>query len=319
MGKLFISVMLSTRDRAAAVMQTLDSLVGQLEPSEWELIAVDNGSVDQTAEVLASYRDRLPLVMLFEPKPGKARALNRALEVARGDLLVFTDDDVKPSIHWLRELRRSCLAHPKGAVFCGPIVPRFSAPIPEWLRIHPLSSLAFARFEPPLNEGPLPPPWLPFGPNYAIRSKVLQGMRFREDLGPSDDGLLHDETEFCGRLRSRGALFMYVPAATVDHYIRPEQASLPWLLERAFRYGRSAVVAGDWPACPVLTETHRRIFEICMQVNILFGSLSELMKRATFQDAPTATGITAGTDHRGAQSTLAASTRKWLADFGRFE
>jgi GT2 family glycosyltransferase len=283
-------------------------MVDQLEPSAWELLVVDNGSVDRTADVLAAYRDRLPITTLFESIAGKTRALNRALGVARGDLLVFTDDDVKVSDHWLREIRRSAAAYPQAAVFGGPIVPRFSEAVPDWLRLHPFAALAFTRFEPELREGPLPPPLLPFGPNFAVRSAVLNGMRFREDLGPAEDGLVNDETEFCKRLRRQREIFIFVPQAVVEHYIRPEQVSLSWLLERGHAYGRSIVVEENVAAQPHSGTTQEsRLFDACMRLNIQCGALSEMLKSIemdSFLDVRLRDGTT----------LLSTSSRRWLTE-----
>lgn len=302
----FVSVLIATRNRAASLHRTLNGLTGQLDPSTWELVVVDNGSVDETREVLSGYRNRLPLLPLFEPAGGKTRALNRALRSARGDLLVFTDDDVKPSGNWLPELRRASLAHPKAGVFCGPIVPLFSSPVPEWLQQHPFAGLLFARFDPGLREGPLPPPLLPFGPNYAVRASAVRKMAFREDLGPSGDSLLNDEIEFCKRLRRRREEFIFVPTAGVEHYVRPEQVRLRWLLERAFTYGRSVVVEETSRTQSMDPDAH--VFDVCMHLNILCGTLAELLKRGAQPEAP-------ASPIQG-ECLLSPSSLKWLANPG---
>ena len=71
----------------------------------WRLIAVDNASTDGTGDLMRSYADRLPIVVLHEPQAGKNRALNRAIEVAEGDFYVFTDDDVLVGENWLAAWR----------------------------------------------------------------------------------------------------------------------------------------------------------------------------------------------------------------------
>jgi len=98
-----VSVIVCTRNRAGAVAQ----LLGQLERLEvpaglrWELIVVDNGSSDATAPMLASRDTPLPMRIVTEPTRGLSRARNAGLAAARGDLLIFTDDDCLPDPGWL--------------------------------------------------------------------------------------------------------------------------------------------------------------------------------------------------------------------------
>jgi glycosyltransferase involved in cell wall biosynthesis len=314
-GVPFVSLIISTRDRAESLRRTFASLVGQLPLSDWELIAVDNGSVDHTASALCEFQERLPLITLFEPTAGKCRALNRALEIVRGDLVVFTDDDVKVSSNWLREFSRGYVTYGDGSVFCGPIVPVFPAPVPDWLRTHVYAQLAFSRFEWPLREGLLPAAIMPFGPNYAVRRQAVREMRFREDLGPASDGLLNDETEFCKRLRTRGDQFYFLPGASVEHYVRPEQLTLPWLFERGFRLGRSLVVEQCGPQARVRSSerNEREDFEAAMGLNILCGYVAEFLKCLGITELYTSSEsqLNAFTGSRG--RLLAPSAAKILA------
>src|SRR5579862_2171358 len=98
----------------------LDSLVQAEDPPRgWELIAVDNASSDGTGDLLRSYADRLPITVLTEAKRGKNRALNHALEFAKGDFYIFTDDDVLVPTHWLAKWRQLADEHPDFDLFAG--------------------------------------------------------------------------------------------------------------------------------------------------------------------------------------------------------
>src|SRR5207253_10719441 len=91
-----ISVIVATYNRAALLNECLDHLRRQrFEPGD-ELIVVDNGSTDDTFAVIRRHQclSAVPLRHLEEATPGKSRALSRAIAVASGDLLAFTDDDV---------------------------------------------------------------------------------------------------------------------------------------------------------------------------------------------------------------------------------
>lgn len=88
-----VSVVLPTYNRADYLPQAIDSLLAQQRPPE-EIIVVDDGSTDQTAQVLARYVGRIR-TMTNEQNSGKSASLNRAIAVARGShIWIFDDDDV---------------------------------------------------------------------------------------------------------------------------------------------------------------------------------------------------------------------------------
>src|SRR5258706_9383635 len=123
-----ISIILCTRDRARDLRFTLSSLMAMALPSETEveLIVVDNGSRDDTPAVIAAAKDqtgRLSIISAVEPEPGKSHALNRALALAHGDILLFTDDDVRPPPDWIERMTRPILDHSADAVAGGGRVP----------------------------------------------------------------------------------------------------------------------------------------------------------------------------------------------------
>ena len=85
-----VSVLVTAHDDAARVGATLDDVLAQDYPAvAIELIVVDDGSRDATADVLDEYRQIYPgrLRVLRQPRAGAAAALDRALREARGELI----------------------------------------------------------------------------------------------------------------------------------------------------------------------------------------------------------------------------------------
>jgi|RhiMethySRZTD1v2_1073278.scaffolds.fasta_scaffold123976_3 L-malate glycosyltransferase len=233
-----LSLIIATRNRARSLESTLERLWRQQpEGACWEVIVVDNGSVDDTPQVIERASKRLPIVALYEPAPGINRSLNRALDAARGDLLVFTDDNVEPSPGWLGELYRASRERNGYNIFCGPIVPNYPEGTPDWLTSHRFSVMAFGSWSFDKPEGELRV--TPCGANYAIRASALGRLRFRADLGAQQKrSPLGGETELLHRLFRRGERVIYVPTAVVGHDVQERQTRLGWLFNRAFRYGR---------------------------------------------------------------------------------
>jgi glycosyltransferase involved in cell wall biosynthesis len=90
------SVVVATRNRSSNLRRLLEGLVQQAAPPAFEVVVADNGSLDDTPAVIDSFRSELALRSVRVPEPGKGRALNAALALAQGEIIVFTDDDVVP-------------------------------------------------------------------------------------------------------------------------------------------------------------------------------------------------------------------------------
>ncbi|MCZ7554737.1 MAG: glycosyltransferase [Anaerolineales bacterium] len=90
MKHLCISVIISTYNRADLLPEAIDSLLSQTRIPD-EIIVVDDGSVDNTPEVLAQYG--LPVIAIRQDNQGLAAGRNTGLRAAAGDLIAFLDSD----------------------------------------------------------------------------------------------------------------------------------------------------------------------------------------------------------------------------------
>ena len=237
-----LTVLFATRNRARILRDVLESFC-RLEPPSfgWKLVAVDNGSTDDTLAVLAAFVNRLPLQVVSEPTPGKNAALNTGLTMIEGDLTILTDDDVFPRSDWLVQLRKAADAQPSYSMFGGAVVPRWETPPPAYIRWIDVA-LTFGMNDPSLQDGPLPMQSMPdiIGPNMAIRSHIFHsGTRFDSSIGPSGSKYaMGSETELVLRLGRQGHKGWHVHSAVVEHLVRAEQLEKAWILRRAIRFGR---------------------------------------------------------------------------------
>jgi len=93
-----VSVVVPTFNRVQELRRVLDAFEQQ-RPVDlpFEVVVVDDGSNDGTAEVLASWRSRrFPLRFTRQANGGPARARNRALRIAAGEIVLFGGDDIEP-------------------------------------------------------------------------------------------------------------------------------------------------------------------------------------------------------------------------------
>ncbi|MEO0868484.1 MAG: hormogonium polysaccharide biosynthesis glycosyltransferase HpsE [Cyanobacteria bacterium J06642_11] len=130
------SVAIRLYNGAAILPKILDALQAQVISTDilWEVIVVDNNSVDQTADVVRHYQrtwTRCPLRYVLEPEQGASFARRRAILEAKGTWIGFLDDDNIPNIHWVEAAYQFGCAHPQAAAYGSQIHPCYETQPPE--------------------------------------------------------------------------------------------------------------------------------------------------------------------------------------------
>ena len=219
-----VSVVIATRNRSVLLGRTLDALGRQRWPREaMEVIVADNGSTDDTRGVVqAANADGLPVRYLFVAPPGKSYAVNAALQLTRGELIAFTDDDVQPDPEWLAGLAHG-FADNRVDFVAGRILPIWEVAPPAWMSPSLHGVLAIP------DNGTVPLPIsadgsasvMPIGANMAVRARVVARLGgLRTDLGKLEGSLRTGEDhEFFLRLLQAKYRGVYEPAALVRHLV----------------------------------------------------------------------------------------------------
>ncbi len=254
-----ISVIVCTYNRSESLRKTLSSLAHLSTPAgtPWELIVVDNNSIDDTAEVVKTFSaaSSLSARYIFEINQGLSHARNAGIRVAQGDIIAFTDDDVTVDRHWLCELRKTfdqfdCMG------VGGRIVTVWTCQKPSWLELDGPHRLLTAV--PSFDQGEEPCALTantpPFGANMAFRKVAFEKHGFfRTDLGRRGGNLMsYEDTEFCTRLLLAGDRLLYAPRAIVYHPATKARLRKGYLQSLYFNQGRYEARIGDYPENAVL-------------------------------------------------------------------
>lgn len=104
--ELTVSFIVPVYNDGATARTTIESILAQSVPPR-EIIVVDDGSTDGTAEILDAFRDRGVRVVHLPANGGKSRAIEAGLQLATSDLVAFTDADSIVHVDYVKEIVRS--------------------------------------------------------------------------------------------------------------------------------------------------------------------------------------------------------------------
>jgi len=232
---MLATIAICTFNRAESLRRTLDSLVAMRVPDDldWEVVVVNNNCTDRTDEVIETFAERLPLRRELEKQQGQSHARNRAVDVARGDYIVWTDDDVVVDPGWLDAYAEAFRRHPEAAVFGGPIRPRYEEPVVKWVaESEALLGGPYCIRDLGSESLPLSPAGnrLPLGANFALRIAEQRAFRYNPELGVGPIRQRRgDEHDVIERILEAGAVGYPVPAARVEHCIGRERQTVDYL------------------------------------------------------------------------------------------
>jgi glycosyltransferase involved in cell wall biosynthesis len=234
-----LSIVFSTFKSEAILEKSLQGYCEIVTDYQWELIIIDNACRQETRAIIERYQQRLPIIFLEQPIPGKNSALNMALPLIKSDLVFFTDNDVIPASDIINVYVNASIQYPEYHIFGGKIRP--DRELPSWIdvRAQPIQA-AFVIMDLGDEDIEVDPVSKVWGPNMAIRNTVFsKGITFNEKIGPNGKNyVMGSESELLQRLKQQGYRAMYVSALNVKHQIRDEQISIHWLAKRAFRAGK---------------------------------------------------------------------------------
>jgi glycosyltransferase involved in cell wall biosynthesis len=237
-----VTVAIPTYNRADFLRQTLAGIAQQHFPREhFEVLVIDNNSTDHTRAVVEEFASAQPAPRyLVEPQQGLDYGRNRAIAEARGEIILFGDDDILVQPDWIAQMAVPLMADRErkiGAVG-GEVVPVFPDGLPDWVR----EWHAPLAFRP--DTGPLLPKDSPMGANLAFPKWIF------EQLGPFHTALDRaagnyfsgGDSEMVRRVRHAGLQVWFSPAAAVRHQMPASRTTFRYARRHAFDSARSRVI-----------------------------------------------------------------------------
>jgi GT2 family glycosyltransferase len=228
----FVSVIVPVLNGERTIRDCLLSLLRtDYPPDRREILVVDNGSTDSTAEIVKSF----PVILLHEERQGAAAARNKGIEASRGEILAFTDTDCVVSTRWLRELVQG---------FEDDAIGGFEGEIVDYLPVTAIEQYIARRksysYQMRRHMSPLSP--YAVTANVAFRREVFQRIGVFDPRFPTGE-----DVDFSWRFFNTGDLKLwYNPKAVVFHRHR---STVRGLLSQQINYGRGlALLQAKYPA-----------------------------------------------------------------------
>jgi GT2 family glycosyltransferase len=223
-----ISVVVCTYNGARTIRDCLEGL-SRLDYPDYEVIVVNDGSTDATADIAGEY----PYRLISTENHGLGSARNTGMEAATGEIVAYTDDDARPDPHWLQYLA-AAFANSAHAGIGGPnIAPAGDGFIAECVAHAPGGPVHVLLDDREAEHIP--------GCNMAFRRDALLA------VGGCDPvfRLAGDDVDLCWRIQQSGRSLGFTPAAMVWHH-RRSSVRMYWRQQQA--YGRAeALLEKKWP------------------------------------------------------------------------
>jgi glycosyltransferase involved in cell wall biosynthesis len=204
----FISIVIPTYNRPERLADCLRSC-SRLDypPERFEVIVVDDGGVESLAEAIEQVRGAIKVTLLRQENAGPATARNTGARAAKGEFLVFTDDDCSPAQDWLAVLATRFKASPDCAIgghTANALTGNFYATATQLLVSYLIAYYAekpgSLRFFPSSNLG---------FPTARFRAEGGFNGSFPRSAG--------EDREMCDRWQQKGLRMIHAPEAVVDH------------------------------------------------------------------------------------------------------
>ncbi|MCK5581649.1 MAG: glycosyltransferase [Candidatus Omnitrophica bacterium] len=216
-----ISIIIPAYNAERTISKTLERVFACMPPdgTQSEVIVVDDGSTDQTAEIVRGFGS---VKYVYQENKGPAAARNRGLREGQGDIVFFTDSDCLPQSDWLEKMFPH-FQGPQVGVVCG-----------SYGIANPQSVLARGIHQEILFRHRTLMPQYPkvFGSyNFAVRKNVFEEAGGFNETYPHASG---EDNDLAYKILNKGHKIYFEKESFVDHH-HPER--LPKYLKEQFRHG----------------------------------------------------------------------------------
>jgi glucosyl-dolichyl phosphate glucuronosyltransferase len=239
-----ISAIICTYNREKYLPGAIEALLLQknISVSDFEIVIINNNSTDRTEEIVNDYLQKnssYRFTYSVETKQGLSHARNKGIEVSKGKLLAFLDDDAYAHKNYIHDVLDFFDHNPLIQAVGGKILLHFEQKEPLWYTPYLGSLLGY--FNPWNKPRFFNKKQYPRGSNMVYKKELFNKYGvFNPALGRIGSGMLgSEEKEMFQRIYSGNEKIYYLPEAVIYHMVPIERTTIPFIKNQSMAVGRS--------------------------------------------------------------------------------
>lgn len=240
-----LTVIICTYNREKYIRSLLESIAANdLNKQQYEIVLVDNNCTDNTqlvCEQFAADHTDVTFRYVVETEQGLSAARNKGIQEAKGDLIVYIDDDAFVDTHYLSDYVNWFASHPETMAAGGPIEPYYEqGEEPKWMTPYTRALLtAWMNYGDKVRE--YPKGRYPGGGNAAYRKEVFDRVGlFNTSLGRKGGNLMgSEEKDIFAKMHALGMQVLYLPSPVLHHSIPPYKLEEEYFNRLTLQMGQS--------------------------------------------------------------------------------
>ena len=248
MGDFKASVIIPSYNNSFLLEKAIISLIYQTLPgNEFEIIVVDNGSTDNTKNLVTEFIKKNPnhyIRYFYDDEPGLLTGRHRGANEAKTDILVFIDDDIEAFPEWLSSIVET-FEDPSIHLVGGKCLPLYDAEVPGWekslwIKTNEYTANFFYSLIDQGDEIKDCDANLIFGLSFSIRKQTLIDLGgFHPDVIPKNymKFLGDGETGLTMKLKNKGLRAVYNPNVAVYHHVTSSRLTMEYIEKRQYYQG----------------------------------------------------------------------------------
>lgn len=292
-----ISVIIPTHNRSQSLTRAIDSILQDNIKSEYEIVVVDNNSKDDTKLVISNYKSNVNYY--FEPNTSFSKARHTGAKNAKGDILLYIDDDVIISQGSIDKIVEIFVKFSECGVIAARILPKYEEEPPDWCLSCEQAFNGWSLYNPNiyrhLSQGFQEVDWAA-GPMMGIRKNVYnlvagfppdtlgvetndsEGTFNKLYVGPGDYGL-------CTNVIKEGFKVYYVPEVSCYHVIPPIRFTVSfWISRMKGEAHQKAIVNREFYRYSKVQLVFERIKAIINLTKIQIKLISRIKKQNMYSN-----------------------------------
>lgn len=240
-NNIFISVIICSYNRANIIGKTLNHLALQ-DDIDFEIILVNNKSTDDTELICKNFIDENPQLnchYFIEYNQGLSHARNRGVDEAKGEYLVFLDDDSFAYPDYITNLKIFLRTHPDAKAAGGRIYPHYESQRPKWMSKYLLSLISTIDLGDKITffKGRS----YPIGANMIVHKSIFEkyGL-FNVNLGRKGKNMEGaEEKDLFLRIKKDNIPIYYIPDVCIEHWAPDSRLTDEFFTRQAIAIGQS--------------------------------------------------------------------------------